>query len=140
MLYSQSDSVTPLFNHQFMAKIKLPSVFVTLIGLLPLYILPLFLEGAAHKFLSKLGGVVDEYLWLVSLLGLMAKIKCSICSYQFNIWYVGHVSTHILIWFLVFGQGSEVYLTLTTGCLGLALLPRAAHFTSIKVTSLQKDS
>ena len=23
-----------------------------------------------------------------SLLGLLAKIKCSICSYQFNIWYV----------------------------------------------------
>ena len=58
----------------------------------------------------------------------MAKIKCSICSYQFNIWYVGHVSTQILIWFLVFGQGSEVYLTLTTGCIGLALLPSAAHY------------
>lgn len=58
----------------------------------------------------------------------MAKIKCSICSYQFNIWYVGHVSTHILIWFLALGQGSEVYLTLTTGCIGLALSPRAAHF------------
>ena len=24
------------------------------------------------------------------LLGLLAKIKCSICSYQFNIWYTGH--------------------------------------------------
>ena len=23
------------------------------------------------------------------LLGLLAKIKCSICSYQFNIWYTG---------------------------------------------------
>ena len=23
----------------------------------------------------------------LSLLGLLAKIKCSICSYQFNIWY-----------------------------------------------------
>jgi len=56
-----------------------------------------------------------------------AKIKCSICSYQFNIWYVGHVLTHILIWFLVAGQGTEVYLTLTTGCIGLALQSRAAH-------------
>ena len=63
----------------------------------------------------------------LSLLGLMAKIKCSICSYQFNIWYAGHSSAHILIWFLAFGQGSEVYLTLTTGCLGIALQPSAAH-------------
>ena len=57
----------------------------------------------------------------------MAKIKCSICSYQFNIWYAGHSPAHILIWFLAFGQGSEVYLTLTTGCLGIALQPSAAH-------------
>ena len=26
-----------------------------------------------------------------SLLGLLAKIKCSICSYQLNLWYEGHV-------------------------------------------------
>jgi len=64
---------------------------------------------------------------ILSLLGLMAKIKCSICSYQFNIWYAGHSSAHILIWFLASGQGSEVYLTLTTGCLGIALQPSAAH-------------
>ena len=63
----------------------------------------------------------------LSLLGLMAKIKCSICSYQFNIWYVAHWVTHILIWFLALGQGSEVYFTLTTGCLGVALQPSAAH-------------
>ena len=71
--------------------------------------------------------VVHYCINSLSLLGRMAKIKCSICSYQFNIWYVGHVSTHILIWFLLGGQGSEVYLTLTTGCIGIALPPRAAH-------------
>ena len=64
----------------------------------------------------------------LSLLGLMAKIKCSICSYQFNIWYAGHVPAHILIWFLAFGQGSEACFTLTTGCLGIALQPSAAHY------------
>ena len=64
----------------------------------------------------------------LSLLGLMAKIKCSICSYQFNIWYAGHRPAHILIWFLAFGQGSEACLTLTTGCLGIALQPSAAHY------------
>ena len=69
--------------------------------------------------------------WNLSLLGLMAKIKCSICSYQFNIWYAGHRPAHILIWFLAFGQGSEACLTLTTGCLGIALQPSAAHY-SIK--------
>ena len=64
----------------------------------------------------------------LSLLGLMAKIKCSICSYQFNIWYAGHRPAHILIWFLAFGQGSEACFTLTTGCLGIALQPSAAHY------------
>jgi len=33
----------------------------------------------------------------VSLLGLLAKIKCSICSYQFNIWYGRHSRPCILI-------------------------------------------
>jgi len=34
------------------------------------------------------------------LLGLLAKIKCSICSYQFNIWYPDHWSGDIN---LIFG-------------------------------------
>ena len=71
-------------------------------------------------------------LFSLSLLGLMAKIKCSICSYQFNIWYAGHSPAQILIWFLSLGLGSEVYLTLTTGCLGIALQPSAAHWSFIK--------
>ena len=69
----------------------------------------------------------------LSLLGLMAKIKCSICSYQFNIWYAGHRPAHILIWFLAFGQGSEACFTLTTGCLGMALQPSAAHYLTKKI-------
>ena len=64
----------------------------------------------------------------------MAKIKCSICSYQFNIWYAGHRPAHILIWFLAFGQGSEACLTLTTGCLGIALQPSAAHSYTKKIS------
>ena len=41
----------------------------------------------------------------VSLLGLMAKIKCSICSYQFNIWYAFHsVGSYIN---LIFGIRSR---------------------------------
>ena len=42
---------------------------------------------------------------VVSLLGLLAKIKCSICSYQFNIWYTAHRVASILNWFLAFGLG-----------------------------------
>ena len=80
---------------------------------------------------SHLYSTSQKTLHPVSLLGLMAKIKCSICSYQFNIWYAGHRPAHILIWFLAFGQGSEACLTLTTGCLGIALQPSAAHY-SIK--------
>ena len=98
-----------------------------------------------RSFISLVDGIIDRpqvpwanmmgppifKFWNLSLLGLMAKIKCSICSYQFNIWYAGHRPAHILIWFLAFGQGSEACLTLTTGCLGIALQPSAAHY-SIK--------
>ena len=70
-----------------------------------------------------------------SLLGLLAKIKCSICSYQFNIWYGVHSTPHILIVFVSLGYGTEVYLTPTTSCLGVALQLRAAHFTEIKYLS-----
>ena len=31
------------------------------------------------------GNIGESYL-----LGLLAKIKCSICSYQLNLWYVAH--------------------------------------------------
>ena len=58
---------------------------------------PEFLQFRIHK----LGGQVlanPHFQFLkLSLLGLMAKIKCSICSYQFNIWYAGHSLAHILI-------------------------------------------
>ena len=98
-----------------------------------------------RSFISLVDGIIDRpqvpwanmmgppifKFWNLSLLGLMAKIKCSICSYQFNIWYAGHSPAQILIWFLSLGLGSEVYLTLTTGCLGIALQPSAAHY-SIK--------
>ena len=64
----------------------------------------------------------------------MAKIKCSICSYQFNIWYGVHSTPHILILFVALGQGTEVYLTPTTSCLGVALQPSAAHFNTKKLS------
>ena len=39
----------------------------------------------------------------LSLLGLLAKIKCSICSYQLNLWYKEHVSFSRLTLFLCLG-------------------------------------
>ena len=33
---------------------------------------------------------------MYTFLGLLAKIKCSICSYQFNIWYTGNAQYSIL--------------------------------------------
>ena len=86
---------------------------------------------------SHLYSTSQKTLHPVSLLGLMAKIKCSICSYQFNIWYAGHRPAHILIWFLAFGQGSGVYLTLTTGCLGIALQSSAAHIFIIELKKVR---
>ena len=98
-------------------------------SLQPLIPLVLWRTGLTHATRPYMFHGPGPWLRLgkLSLLGLMAKIKCSICSYQFNIWYAGHRPAHILIWFLAFGQGSEVYLTLTTGCLGIALQPSAAH-------------
>ena len=64
----------------------------------------------------------------LSLLGLLAKIKCSICSYQLNIWYAAHWVAHILNWFLELGCGKGACLVPATGCLGIALPPSTAHF------------
>ena len=114
-----------------------------------LILLLLVFQGCKHLLMSTIMSINSCYyepqvthsnenfstilsLFSLSLLGLMAKIKCSICSYQFNIWYAGHRPAQILIWFLSLGLGSEVYLTLTTGCLGIALQPSAAHWSFIK--------
>ena len=47
-----------------------------------------------------------------TFLGLLAKIKCSICSYQFNIWYTGNVQYSILNEFF---RGDSSYLCLHSG-------------------------
>ena len=62
----------------------------------------------------------------LSLLGLLAKIKCSICSYQLNIWYAPK-GAQILNWFLELVCGSEACFTPDTGCPGIAVPPWMAH-------------
>ena len=40
--------------------------------------------------LFQIQGTCGFCIWISYLLGLLAKIKCSICSYQLNLWYGGH--------------------------------------------------
>ena len=55
------------------------------------------------------------------------RSKCSICSYQLNIWYGGHVPPSILNWFL---QGDEVQeLAPASSRVGLALQHRQDRLT-----------
>ena len=55
------------------------------------------------------------------------RSKCSICSYQLNIWYVAPIATSILNWFLVWGEMHGACSALATGRPGLAVLPGMAH-------------
>jgi hypothetical protein len=63
------------------------------------------IRGNGSRLQKKAQGIVPTHTFL----GLLAKIKCSICSYQFNIWYVDHVSTSILNLFFV-GEESQQWL------------------------------
>ena len=55
------------------------------------------------------------------------RSKCSICSYQLNIWYVPYMGTTILNWFLVSGEMSGACSALATGWPGIAVPPGSAH-------------
>ena len=55
------------------------------------------------------------------------RSKCSICSYQLNIWYVPHRGTTILNWFLELGEVSGACSAFATGWPGIAVPPGPAH-------------
>ena len=59
------------------------------------------------------------------------RSKCSICSYQFNIWYDPHVGSTILIWFLETGEVLGACSTFTTDQPGIAVLPGMVHLPSV---------
>ena len=63
----------------------------------------------------------------LSLLGLLAKIMCSICSFQLNIWNATHRVACILNWFLNLGYGIGACSILATGWPGIAVPPGSAH-------------
>ena len=102
---------------------------------------------ATSKFVSPVPGTINiafqAWCWNVTLgLGVQipsgAKIwhrfsafwlrsKCSICSYQLNIWYVPHWGTTILNWFLELGEVSGACSAFATGWPGIAVPPGPAH-------------
>ena len=62
-----------------------------------------------------------------SLLGLLAKIKCSNCSIQINTWIVGYSPTLVLIWFLKRESVGSACRPVFTGRLGIAVQPWSAR-------------
>ena len=55
------------------------------------------------------------------------RSKCSICSYQLNIWYGPHWGPTILNWFLNWGEDPGACFDFSTGRPGLAVPPGMAH-------------
>ena len=55
------------------------------------------------------------------------RSKCSICSYQLNIWYGPHCGSRILNWFLNRGGALSACTAPSKGRPGIAVPPRLAH-------------
>ncbi len=83
----------------------------------PTIYLSLFIDGNSH--LGRAGRHRFSAFWLRS--------KCSICSYQLNIWYVPHRGTSILNWFLELGGDTGACSGSSTGWPGIAVPPGSAH-------------
>jgi len=66
--------------------------------------------------------------WRYRFSAFWLRSKCSICSYQLNIWYVPHWGTSILNWFLELGEKAGACSALATGWPGIAVPPGTAHF------------
>ena len=56
------------------------------------------------------------------------RSKCSICSYQLNIWYEGQVPSTILNWFLTGDEVLGACSSLIMSWPGIAVPPGSAHF------------
>ena len=85
-----------------------------------------------NVFILNLMGVwfccITQTSWVLHRFSVFwLRSKCSICSYQLNIWYGGHVPPSILNWFL---QGDEVQeLAPASSRVGLALQYRQDRLT-----------
>ena len=92
----------------------------------------LYISGVGVKTCDGYNGFVDiafqaEGQYRFSAFWL--RSKCSICSYQLNIWYVPHWGTSILNWFLDTDEMSGACSALVTGWPGIAVPPGSAHLT-----------
>ncbi len=56
------------------------------------------------------------------------RSKCSICSYQLNIWYAPHWGASILNWFLELGRDAGACSGSSAGWPGIAVPPGTAHY------------
>ena len=81
----------------------------------------------------------DRIFFVLSLLGLLAKIMCSICSCQLNIWHGRHRLPPILNWFLIQGLGKKACFSRTTDCPGLTLPPGTVQSTILNSIPPQLD-
>ena len=89
---------------------------------------------------ATLSGLFGETALLHRFSAFWLRSKCSICSYQLNIWYEDHVSSSILVWFLP-GDG------LSGACSGsvkswpcIAVSQGLAHFPTCDHHYIQFDS
>ena len=101
----------------------------------------LFLVAKMYQNLRKISHSQCKSLWMGAWLRTLwehrfsafwLRSKCSICSYQLNIWYVDHVSTSILIWFFQGEWLSEACFGSFTSWPGIAVPPGSAHFPIIQ--------
>ena len=77
---------------------------------------------------SRVGGLSPTFdLHRYRFSAFWLRSKCSICSYQLNIWYVLHRRTTILNWFLELGEVSGACSAFATGWPGIAVPPGPAH-------------
>lgn len=99
-------------------------------------------ESALHvEILSAEPGIpgIPEKLSLYRFSALWLRSKCSICSYQLNIWYVQHCWTSILIWFLDIGGVPGVYSIPAAGWPGIAVPSGSAHPKRFQIKLIRTD-
>ena len=71
--------------------------------------------------------IMLSVFWQYRFSAFWLRSKCSICSYQLNIWYVAHWVTTILNWFLELGGDAGACSDPSTGWPGIAVPPGLAH-------------
>ena len=91
-------------------------------------VLPTMSLTCRQKFTNVSHGTpLPRALWRHRFSAFWLRSKCSICSYQLNIWYVPHWGTSILNWFLELGEDAGACSDFSTGWPGIAVPPGSAH-------------